>query len=353
MSWIAYPDYYPKFVCSADKCKDTCCQHWEIDIDDKTLEYFKSVDGELGEKLMANIVYEDDCQYIKLDSHDMCPFLENGLCSLYSKIGEEHISNICREHPRWYNWYSEGKECGLGLCCEEVAKLILDTDYKFTFTETESDEINEDYYSPDDMDAEDFLLAKRELLFEFIKKSDKSDTDYLFNMLFDYTGGIQYEYNDIFLAEHVNSELKNDVDFAKEFFVKKRLDKFISYLLTFDIIDERWREYLENLLDNLEIVLLKRRNFLLSVYTAHGDYQRLLHYFIYRYFTQSFDDDDILSKVNFALVSTGLIQLLDVLEWLENGRLTTDAQVDICKIFSGEIEYDTDNMKKVREYRFI
>lgn len=31
-----YPNYYPKFTCTADQCPITCCQEWKISVDDDT-----------------------------------------------------------------------------------------------------------------------------------------------------------------------------------------------------------------------------------------------------------------------------------------------------------------------------
>ena len=50
-----YPDYYDEFQCIADRCKDTCCAGWEIDIDDASYEAYQKVPGEFGKRLMASI----------------------------------------------------------------------------------------------------------------------------------------------------------------------------------------------------------------------------------------------------------------------------------------------------------
>ena len=49
---LRFPEYYKQFKCIANNCKDSCCSAgWEIDIDKKTLELYKKVPGEFGEKL--------------------------------------------------------------------------------------------------------------------------------------------------------------------------------------------------------------------------------------------------------------------------------------------------------------
>ena len=52
---IYVPDYYKDFRCLAGDCKHSCCIGWEIDIDEDTLDYYKSVEGEFGERLKNNI----------------------------------------------------------------------------------------------------------------------------------------------------------------------------------------------------------------------------------------------------------------------------------------------------------
>ena len=44
------PDYFERFQCSASDCTDNCCIGWEIDIDERTAERYKKVQGELGQK---------------------------------------------------------------------------------------------------------------------------------------------------------------------------------------------------------------------------------------------------------------------------------------------------------------
>ena len=52
---LRMPEYCSKFICTADRCTDNCCIGWEIDIDEKSLEYYESVEGDFGEKLKNNI----------------------------------------------------------------------------------------------------------------------------------------------------------------------------------------------------------------------------------------------------------------------------------------------------------
>ena len=47
----------------------------------------------------------------------ICPFFNsNKLCDIYIDIGEEHMCDICKNHPRFYEWFGDLKEGGMGLC---------------------------------------------------------------------------------------------------------------------------------------------------------------------------------------------------------------------------------------------
>ena len=123
---IYVPDYYEHFKCIADKCRHSCCIGWEIDIDDYTMKIYDSIGGELGGKLRSNINVTSDGARFILDKNERCPFLcENGLCELILEKGEDILCDICTDHPRFRNFYSDRIEMGLGLCCEAAAVLIL------------------------------------------------------------------------------------------------------------------------------------------------------------------------------------------------------------------------------------
>ena len=49
------PDYFKEFSCIAGACKDSCCLGWEIDIDEDSYEYYKSLPGEIGDRLRRDM----------------------------------------------------------------------------------------------------------------------------------------------------------------------------------------------------------------------------------------------------------------------------------------------------------
>ena len=75
------PHYYQDFVCTADKCPDTCCAGWQIFIDEESLETYSRVKGDFGIRLLNSIDWSVGAfeQYEK-----RCSFLnEKNLCDIY------------------------------------------------------------------------------------------------------------------------------------------------------------------------------------------------------------------------------------------------------------------------------
>ena len=123
---ILQPNYYDKFKCIADKCKDNCCIGWEIDIDEITFNKYMNIGGNLGNRLKNEITTENGVHYFKLKENERCPFLnKNNLCDIICESGEENLCQICNDHPRYINNYSNITERGLGLASEEACRIIL------------------------------------------------------------------------------------------------------------------------------------------------------------------------------------------------------------------------------------
>ncbi len=114
---IITPDYYQNFKCIADRCRHSCCIGWEIEIDPLSMERYQ--------RLPSIRKHIADGSFV-LDDGERCPFLnEQGFCRIILEHGEEALCQICADHPRFRNFYSDRIEMGLGLCCEAAAELIL------------------------------------------------------------------------------------------------------------------------------------------------------------------------------------------------------------------------------------
>ena len=101
-----------------------------------------------------------DTPQIRLLPGERCPFQnEQGLCEMILRYGEGMLCQICRDHPRFRNYWSDRVEMGLGLVCEEAGRLILSWETPIQLITLEDD--GEANKLPED---EEELLELREKL---------------------------------------------------------------------------------------------------------------------------------------------------------------------------------------------
>ena len=107
---VLQPSYYDKFSCIGGACENSCCaRNWNITVDKKTYLKYKSFeDKELQSKLTQHLrrirgegASDNNYAQITLEEDNRCPMLlENGLCDLIIKEGEEVLSITCQTFPR-------------------------------------------------------------------------------------------------------------------------------------------------------------------------------------------------------------------------------------------------------------
>lgn len=395
MGYLRRPNYYKNFKCISSKCTDSCCQEWEIDIDDETLQFYMQVEGEFGDRLRKNIkvpsgrsdiewkseklkreeLEDEDSEEIETahfiqTKDERCPFLNNcGLCDIFIHLGEEHLSQICTHHPRFYDWFLKGEEAGLGLCCEEAARLILQKSGYPKFEFIEDDEIDtNNIANPEDEDLlfqkeiEQMLFDMRDQLFGIIKPEIDMNQDEKMQKLYEAAVRFQDEYDDVMFPicdDDLKSEEgnggKNAVSmkapkWSAQFWNQEFLESLTEFYLTLEINDENWWKLLCDIRKNLPEILNRRNEFLKYYENNLFEYEQLMIYFIYRHFMKARNDDALFEKIVFALISTNFIQILNIYEWMLNGRITQKTQINICKLYSKEIEYDEENMEQVSLY---
>jgi lysine-N-methylase len=374
---------------------------WEIDIDDETLEKYRAVKGDFGKRLWSQIEVPegDDGEpaHFRLTECDRCPFLnDDNLCDIYINLGEDYLGYICTHHPRFYEWYVDGREAGLGLVCEAAAELILQKpehpEYPdFEVIEEEDDteaEVMEDEDLQAERETERMLFAMRDRLFGVIRpeagsRADAGRDENLEKkaaagqkLAFDRTtdelwrtaAEMQDEYDalifsetdeeEAYLPETPGMELSNgdtpddhtaggEAAWSDTFWTEKQIEDLLEFYLKLEINAQQWQELLMDMRLRVPELLAQREAFLRAYADHTYEYEQLLLYFFYRYFMKARYDDDLRGKITFALISTCMIQLVDIDCWMQNGKLTHKDQIDICKMYAKEIEYDEGNVEEI------
>lgn len=306
------PFYYNQFFCIADKCRHSCCIGWEIDIDDDTQEYYKTIDGCLGKRLKNNIAFENETAHFILDKDERCPFLnKNGLCDIISQLGEEALCQICDDHPRFRNFYSERTEIGVGMCCEAAAQLILSQTEKFSLVCLEDN--GEELLYPE----EDELLSVRQQIFEIL--TDRT--------------------------QKLENRVQNLLDFCEVSLPQKTLSEWADIYLSLERLDDEW----DMLLNQLKRTEKTQLTIPETEVTATA-FEQLLCYFIFRHLTDSLDDNKLWERIAFAVQSYCIIRSLCAVHYIKNGLLTIEDIAEYSRIYSSEIEYSEDNIERLLEF---
>lgn len=297
------PNYYDDFSCIMDKCKHNCCVGWEIDIDEDTADFYKTVDGDFGKRLKNNIFW-DDTPHFLLKQNERCPFLnESNLCDIILTLGEGSLCDICAEHPRFTNESPDRIEKGLGLCCEAAAELILNQ--------------KEPMRLLGDTNTQDPIILLRDKIILVLQERR-----------FD-----------------INNRIEKMLKLCNTNIPQSNIVLWADRLLTLERLDSNWTSILELL--KSDFTAQDILNF--EQYTAERqtEYEQLAVYFIYRHFANSVSLADAAVKARFTAFSVALIKAIGTVIYKKTGQFDINTQIEISCMFSSEIEYSDENLYKI------
>ncbi len=365
------PHYFEDFKCVAAECEDTCCAGWAIMIDEETLEKYKNMEGAFGNRLRNSIDWENGsfCQYEK-----RCAFLnEDNLCDLHLEAGEHMLCDTCRDYPRHMEEFEGVREGSLSLSCIEAAKLILGCTESVQFISFEDDVEDEEY--------EDFdyllytkLADAREKMIALLQNRDM-DIMMRIGMALELAQKMQDALDDgeIFRIDDVLEsfgEMEAALEFEKglsEYRIGENeycatMRKMFRVFSKLEVLKEDWPEYVKKAeftlyADGQSSYESNRRTFHQTIGLKSSQYEewanyleQLMVYFVFTYFCGAVYDDNILGKMQTAVVSTILIQELSIARWLEQGKtLTFHDVVDIAHKVSREIEHSDVNLVRLEK----
>lgn len=294
------PNYYKNFKCIADKCKHNCCIGWEIDIDEDTLSLYDNIKGHFKKQLDEGISHGNKNAYFKLDGKGRCVFLnKNNLCDIILNCGEKSLCQICTDHPRFRNYFSDRIETGLGLCCEEAGRIILSQNNTFSLEEITDDGF-EDIITDEEIDFFNF----REEIFNRIQTDDS----------------------------------KSVLEFCTNDFPDKSTDEWADFFLSLERLDEHWTILLNDMKStDIENVTIPEQ--------FHNCFKNLLTYFTYRHINELSTEKDLI----FIYLSCEMIKNLCKMHIKKYEKLNFEDLVEYSRMYSSEIEYSDENIEKILE----
>lgn len=274
------PSFYKDFKCIAGACPDSCCQGWEVDADSQSLEYYKTLSGEI-RKRIDSVLDKDEFgnTIFRLADKKRCPFLnDENLCDMHIAIGGEHTPYTCRMFPRFINDFGGTREMGVSFSCPVASDMMWNLKEPMSFVS----EVNDLPPQLNEIDAQTyfFLTKAREKAFKIVQNRSVSVSERLVNLL-DYGVEIQKELDDY-------PEPDDDIDFFEAFNNP-------------ELINPQWTEKVNN---------RKIKPVSNEVYN-----ENIASYFIFRYMLNAVDDYDVLSKIKMAVIGVLVVTYFGEDSW--------------------------------------
>lgn len=345
------PSFFDQFKCIGSACTDTCCAGWEIEVDETTAQGYLAEKGAFGDRLRREIGSEPGEYFFKL-KNNRCPFLnKENLCDIFINLGEDRLCDICREHPRFYNWFGDYTEVGLGLCCEEAERLLFSDSKPLTFVE----EVHTDASDLLDDESEECeqMLEERKAIFSILQNRKKNIGARLKRLL------LQLPYADEMLLLTVPILEWDDPESIPKLDYNAKpstntLKSSALFLIRFfggmESLDETWPSMMKELEQNIDslIDVDKAAEFIQFMKGENRlyEYEHIAVYLVYRYYPEILFDGQIEAKILFAAASICLLFLMDLQCFQKNTAYTQQDRIELVRRFSKEIEYCPENMER-------
>lgn len=296
---LVAPDYFGDFRCIAGACRHSCCVGWEIDIDDDSHERYQRASGAFGERLRRSMTVDDAGAHFSMTQDERCPLLNrDGLCDMIIEMGEDSLCQICADHPRFRNFFSDRTEIGLGMCCEAAAALVLSREEPVKFAVIDDDGTAED---PDGDEGE--LIELRDALIDIAQDRRFPVAQRL---------------------EHILDEM--DISLPD-----LNMARWRDFLLTLERMDEAWKTRLDSLCVKCGERLSEK---------WEAPLEQLLVYLIWRQLPGALDDGDAEGRVAFIALMWHVMRSM----FIACGADSLAELADIARLYSSEIEYSSENV---------
>lgn len=314
------PSYFKKFKCIAGACPDSCCIGWEADLDGEILKKYKTVGGELGERIKNALTKDEtDCDIFTLCDNGRCPFLNSkNLCDIQATHGEEYLSKTCAMFPRFFDSFCDITEMGLGFGCPEAARIMFEDDEPFSLTVIDYNGHDDEFDSFDNILTEE-IIGMRDVLFTILESKNLSFKEKI-SLIVKETIGFQLRFQE--------EKVYDDTAFGNSDFVL-----FVQTLKNMEYISAKRKRFIENLEDSE-----KAKDMFV---TYQKDFENLLKYYLYRYMLAYGFSGDVITPLKLGLFACVVISRV----YASIPDLDKDARIKIMYSYSKEVEYSDVNMQ--------
>lgn len=324
------PSFYDQFQCIADRCTDTCCAGWGVVVDEDSQARYETASGAIYEEIRQRMVAVEDEIQFQMEPDGRCPFLNgDNLCRMILAEGEGVLCQICTDHPRFYSEFGMYDTAGLGLCCEEASRLLLELDKPLELVETKDDRPGDDDF------AAEMLHGLLEALLE---------------VTFDQTVTVAERWEEILdMTRDIELQLVEDLpEQGLDLDGLGRLEQWKALLgVMGDMIpiDEAWSQYLVELKGKLPDLLEQEAEFLACNLDLALQYANIFAYLLYRHLPGAMWDGRLVSRVDFARCGLEFVHLSYLHHWAIHETLPMVAKINHLKNWSKQVEYCDENVE--------
>lgn len=322
---VTVPDYFDRFRCLAGACPHSCCEKWEVVIDEESVCLYETVSGPLGEKLRGAMETDEDGDVCFPLNGGRCPFLDQeNLCEIHKQLGEQATSETCREHPRFTEDYGAFREITLSASCPAANDLLLGSEAPLGFKTFETGEPEEEGDS-----WLEYLLPLRERMMQILCERNEPLNLRLRRFLL-LASETQWRLDEEMietlptLAEEWQEE---EIPVGTE---QPLFPDVLRLLAALEILEEDWKD----LLQKSEAVASNQENEALL--------ERIAVYFAFRYLLKCVNDGDFLSRAQLCVLAVLVIERLAAVCGLS----------EALRRFSCELEHSEENLDALQDILF-
>lgn len=342
---LEFPDYFESFQCIGSQCPDTCCAGWEVDVDPDSCDYYRSVPGEFGARLRKTLHEDGEERYFPLNSAGRCPFLDQqNLCDIYKNLGEASLCQTCTEYPRYFMDIGNYEQIDMSLSCMELGRIFFSNPQPVSYVRTENDAIGDDLSSEEQQLLIE-VLALRNQSINFIQHPDRF-------FLRDWNDYIQ----DLSRVFDLCREAKNIAEEDNErIFYHERFMTLYQRLASLDVISSSWSKRLPQIKKTAEQLDRSPETLKAFLMEQCAEFQiwfrKLTVYFIYRYFIDTYFDED--PDIELCLLYRSIRSILMMLiaekqQSAEGPLVTREDFIFITHLYSKEVEHDEENVARMK-----
>lgn len=151
------------FQCLGDRCEDTCCKGWGMQLTAETVARYEREAPELLEAVTSG-----EAEHImkRDEATDYCVKFDQGWCAIHRDYGEDFLGDACHFFPRVTRRLGEAHLMTASLSCPEIVRLGLIEQRGFASVDGQTERLPYSLrdYLPEGLQADKALETHRFLL---------------------------------------------------------------------------------------------------------------------------------------------------------------------------------------------